>query len=109
MPGRLFLDPGRNRGVNQALIFGTPVRPFDESTLVVTTGMFRITRNPMYLGMVLALLGVGLILGSATAFAPIPAFVAIIHYQFILYEERFMEDLFGQEYLAYKSNVRRWI
>ena len=88
---------------------GTPVRPFEESTMVVTTGLFRYTRNPMYLGMAVALLGIAFMLSSASAFIPIPACVAIIHYRFVLHEERFMENLFGEEYLAYKNTVRRWI
>ncbi|NIM61593.1 MAG: isoprenylcysteine carboxylmethyltransferase family protein [Acidobacteria bacterium] len=88
---------------------GTPLRPFEESTLVVTTGMFRFTRNPMYLGMVLVLVGTAVMLGTLVAFLPVPPFVAIIRLRFIRNEERFMEDLFGEEYLAYKRKVRRWI
>jgi len=88
---------------------GTPLRPFEQSTTVVTTGMFRFTRNPMYLGMVLSLLGIATFLGSLTAFLPIPLFVAIIHFEFIRNEERFMEKLFGEQYLAFKSRVRRWV
>jgi len=88
---------------------GTPLKPFEESTVVVTTGMFRFTRNPMYLGMVLGLFGVAMLLGSLVSFLPIPVFAAIIHFQFIVNEERFMEELFGDEYLAYKLKVRRWI
>jgi len=87
---------------------GTPLRPFEESTTVVTTGMFRYTRNPMYLGMVIAMLGIAGILSAVSVFVPIVVFVAIIHYRFILHEERFMEGLFGDEYLAYKNQVRRW-
>lgn len=88
---------------------GTPLKPFEESTVVVTSGMFRFTRNPMYLGMVVGLLGIAILLGSLAAFLPVPMFVAIIHFQFIVHEERFMEELFGAEYLAYKRKVRRWI
>ncbi len=87
----------------------TPLKPFEESTVVVTTGMFRLTRNPMYLGMVVGLLGVAILLGSLVSFLPVPVFVVIIHVQFIVHEERFMEELFGAEYLAYKRKVRRWI
>ena len=87
----------------------TPLKPFEESTVVVTTGMFRFTRNPMYLGMVVGLLGIAILLGSLAAFLPVPLFVAIIHFRFIVHEERFMEELFGAEYLAYKRKVRRWI
>ena len=88
---------------------GTPLKPFEESTVVVTTGIFRFTRNPMYLGMVVGLLGVAILLGSLVSFLPVPVFVMIIHVQFIVHEERFMEELFGAEYLAYKRKVRRWI
>jgi len=88
---------------------GTPLKPFEESTVVVTNGMFRFTRNPMYLGMVVGLFGVAILLRSLVSFLPIPVFAAIIHFQFILNEEHFMEDLFGEEYLAYKHKVRRWI
>jgi protein-S-isoprenylcysteine O-methyltransferase Ste14 len=110
--GALGLALGLIVTVSSAQLFkraGTPLRPFEESTAVVTTGMFRVTRNPMYLGMVLGQVGVGVMLGSLTAFTPIPVFVAIIHTQFIVHEERFMEGLFGDEYVAYKKTVRRWI
>lgn len=88
---------------------GTPLKPFEESTTVVTTGMFRFTRNPMYLGMILLLIGIAIMTGTLATFLPIPLFFAILHFRFVLNEERFMEDLFGEEYLAYKRRVRRWI
>lgn len=87
----------------------TPVIPFATSTVVVTTGLYRFTRNPMYLGMVLALLGVALLLGSVSTLVPPLVFVVIIHKLFILREEIFLEKLFGAQYLAYKSRVRRWL
>jgi protein-S-isoprenylcysteine O-methyltransferase Ste14 len=110
--GILLLVAGVSTTAASAGLFsklGTPVRPFEQSTLVVTTGLFRFTRNPMYLGMVVALFGVAILLGSLVSLFPIPVFVAIIHLQFILNEEEFMEDLFGDEYLAYKRKVRRWV
>ena len=88
---------------------GTPVVPFEKSTVVMTSGLFRFTRNPMYLGMVMALVGVALFLGSAAAFLPIPIFLWLIRYQFISREEEFLEELFGEEYLTYKGKVRRWL
>ena len=88
---------------------GTPIVPFEKSTEVVTSGLFRFSRNPMYLGMVMALVGVALLLGSATPFIPIPIFVCLIQYQFISREEAFLEKLFGDDYLVYKGKVRRWI
>jgi protein-S-isoprenylcysteine O-methyltransferase Ste14 len=88
---------------------GTPVIPFERSTALVTAGLFRYTRNPMYLGMVLLLVGVALLLGSLGAWLPIPVFVAIIQVRFIAGEERFLTELFGDEYLAYKRTTRRWL
>ena len=88
---------------------GTPIIPFEKSTVVVANGLFRFSRNPMYLGMVIALVGVALFLGSVVVFVPIPIFVWLIYKQFICREEQFLEDLFGEEYLVYKGKVRRWL
>jgi protein-S-isoprenylcysteine O-methyltransferase Ste14 len=87
---------------------GTPVIPFETSTTLVLRGWYRVTRNPMYLGLALALAGVGLLQGSLGALLPLPAFIAILHFRFILGEERFLEGIFGEEYRAYKSRVQRW-
>ena len=90
-------------------IAGTPIRPFRQSTMLVLAGVYRITRNPMYLGMVLVLLGMALLLGTVAAFVPIPLFVWQIQRKFVVPEEAFLEGLFGQPYVAYKSRVRRWL
>lgn len=87
----------------------TPLVPFERSTALVTSGPFRFTRNPMYSGMVLMLLGVATLLGSLGAYLPIPLFVWIIQKNFIEGEERFLTELFGEQYLAYQRRVRRWI
>lgn len=90
-------------------IAGTPIQPFRQSTMLVVTGVYRITRNPMYLGMVLVLLGMALLLGTVAAFVPIPLFVWQIQRKFVVPEETFLEGLFGQPYVGYKSRVRRWL
>ena len=87
----------------------TPIKPFEQSTILVRTGMYRVTRNPMYLGMVLALLGIALLLGSLSPFLLIPLFAWFIHSQFIVHEEVMLETLFGEEYLHFKATVRRWL
>ena len=87
----------------------TGIRPFDEATALVTSGFYRYTRNPMYLGMFLVLFGMAFLQGSLGALLPLPLFVLIIRNHFVLGEERFMEAAFGQSYLDYKSTVRRWI
>ena len=87
----------------------TGLEPFSEATKLVTGGFFRITRNPMYMGMFLMLAGVAILMGSVGALLPVPVFVLIIRNNFVMGEERFMESVFGQHYLDYKSKVRRWI
>ena len=87
----------------------TGIKPFDEATALITAGFYRYTRNPMYLGMFLMLFGVAFLLGGIGALFPIPIFTLIIRNHFVLGEERFMEASFGQQYLDYKSAVRRWI
>jgi protein-S-isoprenylcysteine O-methyltransferase Ste14 len=88
---------------------GTTVKPFQESTALVTTGAYGISRHPMYLGYVLILLGVGVLLRSVTPFFVIPVFAVLMEVVFIAVEERMLEDTFGKRWTAYKSVVRRWI
>jgi protein-S-isoprenylcysteine O-methyltransferase Ste14 len=88
---------------------GTPVVPFHQSTTLVTTGFYRYTRNPMYIGMVTGLLGIAILFGSASAFLPIPVFILIIQEWFIKGEERFLEEIFDHQYVDFKKRVRRWI
>jgi protein-S-isoprenylcysteine O-methyltransferase Ste14 len=83
--------------------------PFSEATTLVTGGLYRYTRNPMYLGMVLFLLGVALYLGSLSVLIPVAAFGWIIDRQFIKNEEIFLAGIFGDEFKEYKKRVRRWV
>ena len=88
---------------------GTPVIPFERSTALVTSGVYRVTRNPMYVGLISVLAGVALFCGTAGALLPLPVFVWVLTKQFIEGEEQFLEGIFGEEYLAYKRRVRRWL
>jgi protein-S-isoprenylcysteine O-methyltransferase Ste14 len=87
----------------------TGLLPFSAATVLVTGGLFRFSRNPMYLGMVFILLGVALFLGSLSALAPVVIYVWIIDRQFIRNEELFLQEIFGDEYRAYMQSVRRWL
>jgi protein-S-isoprenylcysteine O-methyltransferase Ste14 len=87
----------------------TTVKPFEESTALVTTGVFRLTRNPMYLGYLLILLGVALIVGSATPYVVIAVFALLMDRTFIRVEEQMLEKQFGQVWLEYANRVRRWL
>jgi protein-S-isoprenylcysteine O-methyltransferase Ste14 len=88
---------------------GTPVIPFETSKVLVTGGFYRFTRNPMYLGMVLAQLGFALWLRSVSPLLPIVAFTAIIRWNFIAGEEQFLEEIFGEPYRAFRRRVPRWL
>lgn len=87
----------------------TTIRPFEESDALLIDGFYRITRNPMYLGLVIILIGVAILLGTLAAFIPIPFFAVLIQQQFILKEEVMLAEKFGDQYVEYKQSVRRWI
>ena len=87
----------------------TEVNPRKPSTSLVLDGPYRFTRNPMYLGMVLLLIGIALMLGSLTPWLVIPVFVWHISRRVIAFEERKLEAAFGSEYLDFKDRVRRWL
>jgi protein-S-isoprenylcysteine O-methyltransferase Ste14 len=89
--------------------FGTTVRPFEPSSALVTTGVFGLSRNPMYLGMVLLLLGVALLLGTLTPFVIVAVFAALLDVRFIRAEERMLAETFGEDWRAYRNRVRRWL
>ncbi len=85
-----------------------PMRPEAASKLVVR-GLYRISRNPMYLGLLIVLFGWWLYLGSLSPLLMLPVFVRVLTVQQIVPEEKVLEEKFGAEYLAYKQQVRRWI
>ena len=76
---------------------------------IVTEGVYRWTRNPMYLGMALIYLGFALLLDSLVALILIFPLVFVIQKEVIEREERYMEAKFGDAYRDYKARVRRWI
>ena len=84
-----------------------PMKP-DASSLV-TWGIYAISRNPMYLGGLIMLLGWGLFLLNALAFAFLPLYVLYINRFQITPEERALTSLFGQTYVAYQTRARRWL
>lgn len=88
---------------------GTNVIPFREATTLVTTGIYRLTRNPMYLGMLAVLFGCAITVGAATALAVPVIFAVIIQSRFILAEEAMLRATFGAEYEDYCARVRRWL
>ena len=88
---------------------GTTVKPFARSSALVTTGVFKISRHPMYLGMVLILLGITILLGSLTPLTVVVIFFVLVEHIFIRKEERMLEEQFGEAWLTYTKKVRKWI
>jgi protein-S-isoprenylcysteine O-methyltransferase Ste14 len=88
---------------------GTNIRPREPANSLVLTGLYRKTRNPMYLGMTLLYFGLALLLHSLVALLLLIVVLVIIQTQVIAREERYLEARFGDDYRAYKKRVRRWI
>jgi protein-S-isoprenylcysteine O-methyltransferase Ste14 len=75
----------------------------------VNWGIYTITRNPMYLGGLMMLTGWAIFLSNALVFLFLPVYMLYIHRFQITPEERVLTSLFGREYVAYQSRVRRWL
>jgi len=88
---------------------GTTIKPFQDPSALVTSGPYRYSRNPIYLGLVLALIGIGLLLGTLSPFVVVPVFICLIQQRFIQPEEAVLEKTFGSAYGRYKRQVRRWL
>ena len=80
-----------------------PIKPHDNPAHFETSGPFHVSRNPMYLGMAMILLGTSLLLGSLITFIFPLIFVVLMDRVFITFEERNLEDIFKKEYLEYLS------
>lgn len=85
-----------------------PLAPEDAETLV-TSGLYRISRNPMYLAMVLVLIGSAFLLGNLAAFAGPLLFVWVMTLFQIRPEERALQAKFGEAFTAYRQRTRRWV
>jgi protein-S-isoprenylcysteine O-methyltransferase Ste14 len=88
---------------------GTNIKTFNEPDKLVTEGLFRYSRNPMYLGFALALLGVSIITGTVSSIIILVIFVIITDRWYITFEEKMMGKKFGSIYEEYRSETRRWI
>lgn len=85
-----------------------PLRP-DNVTELAVSGVYRISRNPMYLGMVLSLSGLAWLLGSPLCLLMVLAFARVLIVVQIAPEEAVLRDLFGDRYIEYSRQVNRWI
>ncbi len=85
-----------------------PMKPENTSSIVIK-GLYQYSRNPMYLGLLIILFGLGIWLGSLSPFILLPVFYWVITEMQIKPEERILEQKFGKEYLDFKNRVRRWL
>jgi protein-S-isoprenylcysteine O-methyltransferase Ste14 len=86
-----------------------PVRTDRPVPRLTTEGPFRYTRNPAYLGLAMIYAGIAILRNALSAILFLPLVVWVIGREVIGHEERYLERTFGQEYLAYKARVRRWV
>jgi protein-S-isoprenylcysteine O-methyltransferase Ste14 len=87
----------------------TAANPWRPTTAIATDGPYRLTRNPAYVGMALVYVGIALLAQALWVLVPLPLVLLVIDRGVIAREERYLERKFGQEYLDYKSRVRRWV
>jgi protein-S-isoprenylcysteine O-methyltransferase Ste14 len=102
----VWINIAADRAFHQAQ---TTVKPFERSSALLQEGIFRWTRNPMYLGFMLILLGVNTLLGTLSPFLVIVPFGVLMELLFIREEERMLEAIFGDAWRRYRSKVRKWL
>ena len=88
---------------------GTTIKPHEMPTVLITTGAFAVSRNPIYAGLVLVLVGLAILLGTVSPLFVIPLFGWLIQSWFIAREEQNLSAAFGPAYDDYRKRVRRWL
>src|SRR5262245_38553319 len=88
---------------------GTPVPALKPTTVIVRSGPYRFSRNPIYLAFSLGQLGIAIWIDSLWLLATLVGAVALMHYVVIRREEQYLERRFGAQYLTYKASARRWL
>ena len=83
--------------------------PWKPSPSLVVQGAYRFTRNPMYVGMTLILIGIGLVLDDLWLVIGAALFLVVVHDTAVLPEEAYLDEKFGDDYRAYKKKVRRYL
>lgn len=88
---------------------GTNVDPKRPTTAIVTSGPYRFTRNPLYLGLALAYLGITLAVNTWWGIVVLAPLLLIMHAGVVRREERYLENKFGESYRQYRARVRRYL
>ena len=89
--------------------FRQPTDPGDPTSQLVTTGIFSVSRNPLYLGGILLLLGIALTFNLLWAVPAIALSTIICHFTLIVPEEKYLAAKFGSDYRKYTASVHRWL
>lgn len=88
---------------------GQDPKPWLPTPAVISTGVYRFTRNPMYVSMALLQTALGIGFANAWTVALVPPVLAVVYVTAVRHEEAYLEHEFGETYLAYKRSVRRWL
>jgi protein-S-isoprenylcysteine O-methyltransferase Ste14 len=88
--------------------YDQPTDPNHPTSMVIKTGVFSISRNPLYLGSVILFFGIALMLNTLWTFVALLASIIACHYLLIIPEEKYLAAKFGGEYKAYTATVHRW-
>jgi protein-S-isoprenylcysteine O-methyltransferase Ste14 len=88
---------------------GQDPAPWKPSPELIVRGIYRYTRNPMYVGMTLLQLGIGGLAGNPWILALAPVALILVHFAAVRPEERYLTEKFGESYLRYKKSVRRYV
>lgn len=87
----------------------TDIKPWKPTTAILSDGLFGISRNPIYVALALIYVGIGVFVNSALMFPPLLLVLIAVNFYVIGREEKYLESKFGDAYLNYKKEVRRWI
>lgn len=87
---------------------GQDPKPWESTPEIITTGIYRFTRNPMYVSMGLLQAGVGVVIANGWVVLLVPVSWVVIYAIAIRHEEAYLEKKFGKVYTEYKASVRRW-
>jgi protein-S-isoprenylcysteine O-methyltransferase Ste14 len=88
---------------------GQDPKPWTPTPELVTTGVYRMTRNPMYIGMALLQIAMGAALANGWIIMLVPVVLGVVYASAVRHEERYLQTRFGEPYTRYKQSVRRWL
>lgn len=88
---------------------GQDPKPWEPTPEIISTGVYRFTRNPMYVGLALVQIAIGVALANGWILILVPVVLAVVYATAVRHEEAYLTRKFGDEYTRYKGSVRRWL